>query len=44
MFDKLKTLESANYDELTHSNNNFKPHFEDMISLYSKSDIYKLKV
>ena len=34
--DKLKTLESTNYDELTHSNNNFKHHFEDMISLCSK--------
>ena len=34
--DKLKTLESTNYDELTHTNNNFKPHFEDMISLCSK--------
>ena len=34
--DKLKTLETMNYDDLTNSNNNFKPHFEDMISLCSK--------
>mgnify|MGYP005680628691 FL=1 len=34
--DKLKTLETMNYDDLTNSNNNFKSHFEDMISLCSK--------
>ena len=34
--EKLKTLETMNYDDLTNSNNNFKPHFEDMISLCSK--------